>query len=94
MYIVSGFSVSNCLADYQALRKHAGHYNLQLHVHVCTCTCTQLYDIVNSFLILLKDEVKDITFKETVDTLKSCALQNGKVPMVSIQYVCSNRLLS
>lgn len=30
-----------------------------------------------------KGKVKDITFKGTVDTLKGCALQNGKVPMVS-----------
>ena len=37
-----------------------------------------------------KGKVKDITFKGTVDTLKSCSLQNGKVPMVSIQcmYIC------
>jgi len=32
----------------------------------------------------LKGKVKDITFKGTVDMLKSCALQNGKVPLVSI----------
>ena len=37
-------------------------------------------------LFMLKGKVKDITFKGTVDTLKSCALQNGKVPMVSIRY--------
>ncbi|KAJ7382346.1 hypothetical protein OS493_035623 [Desmophyllum pertusum] len=30
-----------------------------------------------------KGKVKDITFKATVDVLKSCALENGKVPMVS-----------
>ncbi|XP_020619681.1 L-fucose kinase-like [Orbicella faveolata] len=30
-----------------------------------------------------KGKVKDITFKGTVDMLKSCALQNGKVPLVS-----------
>lgn len=35
---------------------------------------------------MLKGKVKDITFKGTVDTLKGCALQNGKVPMVSIWY--------
>ena len=43
---------------------------------------------------MLKGKVKDITFKGTVDVLKSCVLENGKVPMVSIQYVFSNRLVS
>ena len=52
---------------------------------------------INNFflwLIMLKGKVKDITFKGTVDVLKSCVLENGKVPMVSIQYVFSNRLVS
>ena len=39
---------------------------------------------------MLKGKVKDITFKGTVDVLKSCVLENGKVPMVSLQYVFSN----
>ena len=38
---------------------------------------------------MLKCKVKDIMFKGTVDMLKSCALQNGKVPMVSIHYLCT-----
>lgn len=43
---------------------------------------------------MLKGKVKDITFKGTVDVLKSCVLQNGKVPMVSIWYVFSNKVCS
>lgn len=45
---------------------------------------------------MLKGKVKDITFKGTVDVLKSCVLQNGKVPMVSIWYVYvfSNKVCS
>lgn len=70
---------------------HGTGYNIAT---TCTvCTCKQLYGnlftaFINYFFLqlnMLKGKVKDITFKGTVDMLKSCALQNGKVPLVSIQ---------
>jgi len=70
---------------------HGTGYNIAT---TCTvCTCKQLYGnlftaFINYFFLqlnMLKGKVKDITFKGTVDMLKSCALQNGKVPLVSIR---------